>query len=320
MRSERIIKPKEMGKRVRITNDSVNSYGSRVLTEGLDIEQYKKNPVLLYMHRRGEVIGYMKDVRKENGEVTGEPVFDEATELSRSCKQQWEFGSLKMVSAGIDILATSEEPKYLTVGQTAATITESKLYEVSLVDVGANDDALVLMREGKQITMGRDGENPLPSIKIKTMAKEKKEEKAAVMELEAAQVQAVKAVQEKEAPELEKENAELKKEIAELKERSLLEMVNRAIEEGRIEESRREQFMELGRKVGEKSLSEVFGAMQRRVKIADMVRAGRGEGPEEESLGKMSEKEIAEMRKDNKERYIRLYKKEYGMEPDMDYE
>lgn len=306
-----------MGKRVRITNDSVNSYGSRVLTEGLDIEQYKKNPVLLYMHHRGEVIGYMKDLKKENGEVTGEPVFDEATELSRTCKKQWSFGSLKMVSAGIDILEMSEEPEYLTVGQSAPTIVKSKLYEVSLVDVGANDDALVLMREGKQITMGRDGENPLPAINIETMAKEeKKEEKAAVREHEAAQVQAVKAEPKKEESALEKENAELRKEVAELKERSIQEMVNRAIEEGRIEESRRNQFMELGRKVGEKSLSEVFGAMQRRVKIADMVRSGRG--PEEESLGKMSEKEIALMRKENKERYIRLYKKEYGMEPDME--
>lgn len=54
-----------MGKRVRITNSSVNCYGTRVLTEGLDISQYERNPVLLYMHERGEVIGYMKDLKLE---------------------------------------------------------------------------------------------------------------------------------------------------------------------------------------------------------------------------------------------------------------
>ncbi len=77
-----------MGKRVRITNESLNSYGTRILTSGMDVEQYRRNPVLLYMHERGQVIGYMKDIAVEGGEVTGEPVFDCATELSRRCKKQ----------------------------------------------------------------------------------------------------------------------------------------------------------------------------------------------------------------------------------------
>ena len=85
-----------MGKRVRISNGSLNSYGTRVLTDGMDIEQYKRNPVLLYMHQRGTVIGYMKDIKKDGDDVTGEPVFDEASELSQRCKNQWEFGSLKI--------------------------------------------------------------------------------------------------------------------------------------------------------------------------------------------------------------------------------
>ncbi len=60
-----------MSKRVRISNDSLNSYGSRVLTSGMSVEQYCRNPVLLYMHQRGNVIGYVKDLRVEDGEVTG---------------------------------------------------------------------------------------------------------------------------------------------------------------------------------------------------------------------------------------------------------
>ena len=63
-----------MSKRVRISNDSLNSYGSRVLTSGMSVEQYCRNPVLLYMHQRGNVIGYVKDLRVEDGEVTGELV------------------------------------------------------------------------------------------------------------------------------------------------------------------------------------------------------------------------------------------------------
>ena len=66
-----------MGKRVRLTNDTLNSYGYRVLTSGVDVSQYERNPLLLYMHERGKVIGYMKDIRVEDGEITGEPCFDE---------------------------------------------------------------------------------------------------------------------------------------------------------------------------------------------------------------------------------------------------
>ena len=64
--------------RVRLTNDSLNSYGTRVLTDGLDIEQYNRNPVLLWMHQRGQVIGTLTDIQKEQGEITGLLTFDEA--------------------------------------------------------------------------------------------------------------------------------------------------------------------------------------------------------------------------------------------------
>ena len=73
-------------KRVRISNESLNSYGTRVLTSGMDVVQYDRNPVLLYMHERGQVLGLVKDFKVEGEEITGELVFDEATELSRRCK------------------------------------------------------------------------------------------------------------------------------------------------------------------------------------------------------------------------------------------
>lgn len=144
-----------MGKRVRITNDSLNSYGTRVLTSGMEIGQYERNPVLLYQHNRGQVIGYVKDIRVENNEVTGELMFDCASELSQRCKKQFEFGSLRMVSVGIDVLETSEAKEHLVQGQTRATITKSKLFEVSLVDIGANDDAIVLHKDGELITLSK---------------------------------------------------------------------------------------------------------------------------------------------------------------------
>jgi len=166
---------KDMDRRVRISNDTLNSYGTRVLTAGMSVAQYQRNPVLLYMHERGNVIGYMKDVRVEDGEVTGEPVFDCASELSRRCKRQWEFGSLKMVSAGLDIVELSEEPGLLVEGQTSPTISKSKLFEVSIVDIGANDDAIRLRKDGRTITLGKGGESPLPLLKQNNEPKKQEE-------------------------------------------------------------------------------------------------------------------------------------------------
>lgn len=114
-RTESLSQTTTMG-RVRLTNDTLNSYGYRVLTEGVDISQYERNPILLYMHNRGKAIGLIKDIRKENGEITGEPVFDEATELSSQCRKQWDFGSLRMVSIGFEVVETSEDPKHLVPG------------------------------------------------------------------------------------------------------------------------------------------------------------------------------------------------------------
>ena len=143
----------EKAKRVRLTNSGINAYGTRILTEGMELKQYARNPVLLYMHNRGEVIGLVKDVVVDGEEITAELVFDEASELSKRCKKQFEFGSLRMVSVGIDILELSSDKKHLLQGQTRPTISKSKLVEVSLVDVGANDDAIVLYRGGKQLNL-----------------------------------------------------------------------------------------------------------------------------------------------------------------------
>ena len=71
---------------------------------------------------------------------------------------------MKMVSVGIDILELSESQEHLVQGQSSPTITKSKLFEVSLVDIGANDDAIVLQKDGQRIELGKDGGTVLPLL------------------------------------------------------------------------------------------------------------------------------------------------------------
>ena len=237
------------GKRVRISNDSLNSYGSRVLTEGMNVEQYQRNPVLLYMHERGNVIGFVKDLKVEDGEVTGELVFDEATELSKRCKKQYEFGSLRMVSVGIDILELSDANEHLVQGQTRPTVTKSKLFEVSLVDIGSNDDAIVLKKNGTVINLGKDGECLLPLLNNKPQKSKDMDQKIIALQLGLPETADETAISTKIAElKASKDNEEkLRKENETLQLGRITSVVEKAIAEKRIGADKKQQFVELGK-------------------------------------------------------------------------
>lgn len=311
-----------MSKRVRISNDSLNSYGTRVLTAGMNVEQYCRNPVLLYMHERGNVIGYVKDLKVEDDEVTGELVFDEATELSRRCKRQFEFGSLKMVSAGLDIIEMSEEGAYLVAGQTSPTITKSKLFEVSVVDIGANDDALVLKKDGKRITLGRDGECPLPELTSNKPLKQEHqmESKAIALQLGLPETATDAEIAEKlgELKAAKEANAKLQQEKDALTLASITSLVEKAIGEKRITADKKDEFISLGKEIGMEKLASVFSAMSPQVKLSTVLgQHGTAKTDVPVTYKKLSEvpgDKLLELREQQPDEYKRLYKAEYGME------
>lgn len=270
-----------MGKRVRISNESLNSHGFRVLTSGIDLEQYRRNPVLLYMHERGQVIGTMANLAVEGDELTGEPVFDEASELSQRCKKQWELGSLKMVSMGFQTKSTSKKAEDLIEGQTRPTVTRCQLLEVSVVDVGSNNDSIVLVHEGETVNLGNGGVCPLEPINkhqnnskemdIQTLAHtlglpDTADEAAVNDKLAALQAAAA-------------ENATLKSEKQQLIDAQLASLVETAIKERRLTPDKKEEYITLGKKLGAEDLGKVLGNMSPRVKAGDLIdKTDTGEG------------------------------------------
>ncbi len=307
-------------KRVRISNDSLNSYGTRVLTSGMSVEQYQRNPVLLYMHERGNVIGYVKDVKVENDEVTGELMFDEATELSTRCKKQYEFGSLKMVSAGLDILETSEDEELLVAGQTCPTITKSKLFEVSLVDIGANDDAIVLQKDGKRITLGKDSESPLPMLNNNKQNKQEMEQKQFALQLGLPETATEAEITAKlgELKAAKEENAKLQAEKATLTLAGITASVEKAVSEKRIGSEKKDEFIALGKEIGQEKLDSIFAAMSPQVKLSAVIGHHGGAAEQQETkwtkLSDVPGDKLVELRKNDVDEYKRLYKAEYGME------
>lgn len=321
-----------MEKRVRISNSSVNSYGARVVTDGVDISQYMRNPVLLYMHERGNVIGYVDDVKKEGDDITGVLKFDEASELSIRCKNQYEFGSIRMVSAGleIDIESITENADDSEV----VDINTSKLFEVSLVDIGANDDAIVLTRQGNNVNLSK-GEL-LTLAKTNNMAK-KKEIVLAEPEKEEVKPEVVEEpTQEQEEPQPQEQKEEekdekdvlieqLQEEIAQLKEEcdklkaekqeqedaELEKAVDDAIKCGKITEESREMFLANGREMGLLKMSAMLNSMKSSVRPSDIITLSKDEVKETwDDLDKKGT--LLELKKNDFDKFRQLFKEKFG--------
>jgi hypothetical protein len=152
-------------KKFVIVSSQVNNYGYRYDTAGMDISQYKKNPVLLYMHERGKVIGHMQNVTLEsNGDITGYPFFSDNNPFAMEKYHQVEEGSLRMCSSGVQPFEISDDPELLFPGQTLATVVTSKLKEASIVDIGADDNALALYFKGQVLQLSDIGDTDISHI------------------------------------------------------------------------------------------------------------------------------------------------------------
>ncbi len=166
-------------KRIILTDSSLNRYGYRVLTDGIqNLEAFRKNPVMLYMHFRDDgspywcdykAIGHWEDIRIEGDQLSAVPVFDRVDELSQTVAKKFEAGTFNAASIGLRILATSEEKEYLLPGQTRATVTKWDLMEASIVDIPANANAVRLYAEGAMAKLAAStDEGEMPALIKKT--------------------------------------------------------------------------------------------------------------------------------------------------------
>ena len=147
-----------------VSDETLNSYDSVVLTSGINIARFQRNPIMLYMHDRNKgVIGRWENITKEGDKLTAEAVFDDGTELGAKVRHQVESGFLRSASIGI------ENCKCETING-VQTIVECDLIEISIVDVPANENAVKLFKKGwkpvktlselkKNDTAGADDDN-----------------------------------------------------------------------------------------------------------------------------------------------------------------
>lgn len=136
-----------------VNSENVNEYKYRVLTGGIDTEQYLRNPVVLFYHERtngkdrgSEVIGRVIKLWVEDKKLLAEVEFDVDDKFAAKIAGKVERGFIRMASMYADVLSSSSDPEDLLPGQVYETVTKCKLIEISIVDIGGNDDALKLSK------------------------------------------------------------------------------------------------------------------------------------------------------------------------------
>ncbi|EKB60953.1 HK97 family phage prohead protease [Bergeyella zoohelcum] len=118
-----------------VSDESENSHGFKVLTEGIDTTQFEKNPIMLYMHERPTIIGAWENLKKEDGKLYADAIFDTESEKGKEIARQVEQGFLRGASIGITY--QKEDLKN-------GVLEKCKLFEISIVDIGSNPNALKL--------------------------------------------------------------------------------------------------------------------------------------------------------------------------------
>ncbi len=309
-----------MNKEVVISNSNLNAYGFRVLTEGIDITQYQRNPILLWMHNRpchgttNEVLplGRIENLRIEGDCLIGTPVFDEQDEFAMRIKSKWDQGILKMVSAGLEILEWSDDPSVLVIGQRRATVTKCKLEEVSIVDIGANDDAITLYKEGKQITLsvGHDDE-ALNFINLKKQ--ENKMEKIALklgLPADATEQEVLSKIAE--LQKAAQEGVTLRKEREEMELTAIEKEVDEAIALRKLTADKKEHFVTMGKQMGIEGLRETLQCMASANRPSEIIDQ-KGSATEFVKLSDVPTDKLETLRKENPNLYAKLYHAEYGV-------
>lgn len=145
-----------------LSDESVNSHGFAVLTNGIKLDRFKTNPVMFLNHDRTKgIAGKWENIRIENNKVFGTPVFDTQHEPGKTAGEQTENGFLNGASIGIDNVLFGEI-------NGIQTVVSCELNEVSVCDIPSNRNALQLYYEGVPVTLSKYKELSLNKKNMET--------------------------------------------------------------------------------------------------------------------------------------------------------
>lgn len=158
-----------------MSDSSVNQMGFRLLTEGYVQEQFERNPIGFRQHdRESGVLLKWEDIAIEGDSIVGTPVINLHHPKGEQTYDEVENGFMNAASMGIFVfLEMSDDEALMLEGQKLPTVTKWYNKECSLVDMGNNHNATVLMygEDGNEITLASLQDNTFFNSKKAEMDK-----------------------------------------------------------------------------------------------------------------------------------------------------
>jgi hypothetical protein len=336
-----------MAKTFVLSDENVNEFGFWLPTAGCDMSQFKRNPIMLWMHNRAYMgredevlpLGHWENIRIEGSQILADAIFDQDDEFAQKIESKVESNTLRMASVGIKPIVMSNDPKDLKPGQTYETPIKWKLREASIADIGANDNALALFDENDKLVILSSGNNvPLkklseqkPNIPMKNIFKflgladnaPEAEVETKVQNL----VDTNKTLSDKiTALELEKTTlttklADIDKQKIEKQKADSILLVDSAVKDGRIEATQKETFLKLFAADFE-SASSTLAAMKAHTPVSREIGKGK-ERKENLQLADMSwdqldkGNKLADLKLNDPELYKEKFEEKFGHAPKL---
>lgn len=117
-----------------MSEEKVDRDGELVVLDGLDINEFLKNPQLFYNHEsRNYPIGLVKSIRREGNRLIGDIWLNQITEESKIVKQLIDAGNLKTGSIGFSVSEANYNDK-----DGIYYLSKSELYEFSICNIPSN--------------------------------------------------------------------------------------------------------------------------------------------------------------------------------------
>ena len=315
-----------------VSDESVNSYGLRVLTDGIITDRFEKNPVMLYSHDDYNrlPIGKWTNLKKARGKMTATANFDEQDDFAQKVKGKAEQKIIQMASLGIIPLEWSDDPELMVQGQSEPTITKCILREISITPFGSNHNAFRMYdKQGNEIKLSEATKMFNKDQKTKAMSQTNLKlllttglnlsEDMADSELVKHCINLSQQVQT-----LKEEKQNVQKELDELKKKDEVklkeELVNQAVKEQKITEKQKAVYLGLSYEQAKNLLDTI----EKPVNLNEYTQGNGGDEKNEKrkdwTFKDWTQKDpegLEEMKGKDPECYKLLFKEEYKVEPKL---
>ena len=301
-----------------------NSYGFRILTAGISLKRFNKNPIMLNQHWNStqSVLGKWENLRVENGVLLGDPVFDIEDEEALKVSGKVDRGFINSCSMGI----TFNRENLKIIG-TELIMEKCELFENSIVAVPSNANSIRLYADNgellkedevKQLCLSLQPEeientelqfNPINMKKIvlqvATLMALSFDKSTREVDVEAVEAAVLKLSSENTVMKAQLLALETEKETAQ--EKAITEMIALAITEGKIPATKKADFENLAKLNFELAKSTLEG-INPKVTLADQTVPGAKSGvTTKEDFQKLSHTAQMEFKATNADEYKKMF-------------